>query len=49
MVQAKCRFGPSHDRLKSQAPGRVSGEGQYAIHKTLLGRSSWSVIPELTA
>jgi len=29
--------------------GRVSREGQYAIYKTLLGCSSWSVISQLTA
>lgn len=27
--------------------GPVSREGQYAVHKTLLGCSSWSVVPQL--
>jgi len=28
--------------------GRVSLDGLYAVHKALLGRSSWSVVPQLT-
>jgi hypothetical protein len=49
VVEAKCRIGPSHAVSEIARTGRVSREGQDAIHKTLLGRSSWSVIPQLSA
>jgi len=40
---------PATAVFKIAGSGQVSREGQYAIHKTLLGRSSRSVIPQLTA